>query len=1044
MKILKVEFENINSLAGEWCIDFTDASYAELDHSLFVISGKTGMGKTSILDAITLALYGATPRQGVIYKGGDGNAVMTSDKGSCYARVTYKCQRGIFVSEWNQHRAWDRAGEELQDAHGRIYSVDDPENFLFNEKTGAPLKKGEMGKFGKANAAIIQLDYSQFCRSIMLAQGEFSKFLTSTERERADILEKLNGTERYRRIGAKVGAHRSAAKEAKKDAQTAYDTLHNGMPNAEIVAADEALLKDFAEKEKSFKEKKSELESKIAWRTALNGALERMAKVEGELAQAKTAKQNFAESESRLADAEKARECVSLYTELKGLRSRKAADENVLSQLLHDFPNATDTLNRALVRKKLAEENKAVAEQFITDNESLWNEVRKLDENVKNAQNLVADAKKRKENVDRVLAVAEDQLKNVREFIKELEPKVEELKAFQEANAKDAELREIVPQSETLVAQIGKLDRDILESQKAETAAEKDLAKAEDEYSRLSEKKSGLLQEQQDLFKDDVLVLADVIQKHLVDGEACPVCGSKEHPACNHGTSVSVDETRVVGVAERIRELNGKMQKVDSDLGQSDVAKTRAKTAKQAAADNIESLNSKKQELSDNVAALWKPWAEFDKDSASTVLGELKLRLKMYENVLRDLDNFAKRLELARNNEALYAGNVEKARQDLATEAKVLESAVADMSQLSNARIEKFGDKDVEAEYAAAASKKSVALADFDSANNAHRIAENAYNELNTRIESLKGTLAKTADDLQSVSANFAEAIQAKDFADEAAYLAATMPDAELNKLQARKKSVGEALASAERLQKEVRENLEKLRAEQSDETPLQALLDEKKKLEEDFSVLQQNSGAAQARIENYRRNLTHLQELQQRLDAATAEYTRWESIGEFFGVMDGSDFATFVQGLTFKSLLKLANKHLSIIKDRFRLVAKGDLDFEISDAEFDKPRGISNLSGGEKFLVSLSLALGIADFASRNVRVESLFMDEGFGTLDDVTLEDVMSCLRSQQREGKMLGIITHVESVVNSISQKIELEAAQQGHSIIRGPGVRRGAAS
>ena len=113
-----------------------------------------------------------------------------------------------------------------------------------------------------------------------------------------------------------------------------------------------------------------------------------------------------------------------------------------------------------------------------------------------------------------------------------------------------------------------------------------------------------------------------------------------------------------------------------------------------------------------------------------------------------------------------------------------------------------------------------------------------------------------------------------------------------------------------------------------------------------------------------------------------------------------------------------------------------------MNDLELDSARRISNLSGGEKFLVSLSLALGIADFASRNVRVESLFMDEGFGTLDDATLEDVMNCLRCQQREGKMLGIITHVESVVNSINQKIMLErsASQKGHSTITGPGVTR----
>ena len=1032
MKILKVEFENINSLAGEWCIDFTDPSYSELDHSLFVISGKTGMGKTSILDAITLALYGATPRQGLVYNGNDGNAVMTSDKGNCFARVTYRCKKGTFVSEWNQRRAHDKANGNLQPAQGEIYPVDNPQQKLFSGRTGAN------GELGKANAEIIQLDYSQFCRSIMLAQGEFSKFLMSNERERADILEKLNGTERYRRIGKKVGDHRSEARSAKDSAQTAFDTLNSAMPKAEEIAADEALLAEFAEKEKGFSAKRLELESKITWRNSLDNALDRMNRAEGELAKAKQGKLDFAESEIHLARAEKARECVSLYTELKGLRDRKAADENVLKRLQACLPDASEKLNKATAQKKIAEEEKAAAEQFIAENEPVWNEIRKLDENLKSSQKLVADAKMRKEKAAQELAGAEGEFKKAKNDILTLEPKVGELKAIQEANAKDVELRGIIPQSETLARQIRDFEGQILDAEKAKNAAIKDYEKAEEVFKLQSETKQGLLLEQQKLFENDVLVLADVIQKHLVEGAPCPVCGSREHPACKQSENVSVNESGAVNVAEKIRELNGRMQKVDSALNQCEIAKTRAKTAENAATEAIGSLTDQKRDAVNQIAELWKPWAEFSLDTASTVLNELRQRLQTFERNQFDLESLMSKLDLAHNNETLYNDKVAQAKANLDAETEAFDKAFSDLQKMALARREKFGDKNVDAEWTAANGKKNTAVTAYGTAGNALRVAENACNELKTKIDSLTESLAKTAEGMKSASANFENALKAKEFASEADYLSASMPEAEFARLQAQKKLVDESLASATRLRQEALDSLEKIKSERSDDTPLQTLLDEKKKLEDNLTAWQQKAGAAQANVKSYKQNQAQLQLLEKDLDTKKAELARWDVMADFFGVKDGSDFATFVQGLTFKSLLKLANRHLAIIKDRFRLVAKGNLGFEVEDAEFDHNRGISNLSGGEKFLVSLSMALGIADCVSRTVRVESLFMDEGFGTLDDVTLEDVMNCLRSQQREGKMLGIITHVESVVNSISQKIELEAAQHGHSLIKGPGV------
>lgn len=1036
MKILKVEFENINSLAGKWCIDFTDPSYSELDHSLFVISGKTGMGKTSILDAITLALYGATPRQGVIYNGNDGNAVMTSDKGTCFARVTYRCRKGTYVSEWNQRRARDRADGNLQNAQGKIWRIENPQDPIFTGNTG------RNSELARANAEIIQLDYSQFCRSIMLAQGEFSKFLTSEEKERADILEKLNGTEKYRRIGKKVGDHRREAKAAKDTSQAAFDALNNAMPKAEDIEKDKALLAEVAGKEKALTDKKKDLEARIAWRNSMNESTRSLESAETELAKANKDKSEFAGNEKRLADAEKARECATLHTELQGFRKHEADDKAKLENFQKQLPQVASDLKTAGDNKAIAEKEKTATEQFIAENEALWNEIRKLDQDVKNATSVKAEAENRKATAAQSLSDAEAELKKAQDAIKSLEPQVESLAQTQEANAKDAGLAGIIPQSETLVASIRGFDKKIADEEKAKKAFADDLKKAEEGLNDANALKQELLEQQNELFRNDVLALANVIQNHLEEGKACPVCGSTEHPACGHSNGTVADESSVTSTAEKIRELNTKLQDADAKLGQYENAKSRALTAGNAASENIESLNSQKNEASEKVAELWKPWAEFDLTNADSTLADLKLRLQQFTANKTKFDKLSNDLAIARNNVEMYGKKVQHEQDHLEKETATLDDVSRKLNELRSSRSEKFGDKNVEAVAKEATASKTAAANKYDAADKAFRNIENKHNELNTQIAALKGSLEKTAGEIKTASEKFVNAITAKGFADEATFQAALLQEAEFTKLQNEKKRIDGAIATATGKKQAATEALEKLKAERSDETPLQALTEGKAAVEKELGELQGSSGAARARVKAYTENVAQLQILQKDLDAKKAELSRWEAMGEWFGVMDGSDFATFVQGLTFKSLLKLANKHLAIVKDRFRLVAEGNLGFKVADSEFGNDRRISNLSGGEKFLVSLSLALGIADFASRNVRVESLFMDEGFGTLDDDTLEDVMYCLRCQQREGKMLGIITHVESVVNSISQKIMLErsTSQKGHSTITGPGVTR----
>jgi DNA repair exonuclease SbcCD ATPase subunit len=155
-----------------------------------------------------------------------------------------------------------------------------------------------------------------------------------------------------------------------------------------------------------------------------------------------------------------------------------------------------------------------------------------------------------------------------------------------------------------------------------------------------------------------------------------------------------------------------------------------------------------------------------------------------------------------------------------------------------------------------------------------------------------------------------------------------------------------------------------------------------------------------------------------------------------------GEDFEVFVEALAFKQLLRIANKYVEAITKKYTLVQiEGSVDFRIHDVNYPDSRDdrpVNNMSGGEKFIISLSLALGIAELASRNVRVDSLFLDEGFGTLSGEPLMEAIIALKSLQNSGKMLGIITHIDSVIREFDLRIEAKKNLSGTSELRGAGV------
>ena len=188
--------------------------------------------------------------------------------------------------------------------------------------------------------------------------------------------------------------------------------------------------------------------------------------------------------------------------------------------------------------------------------------------------------------------------------------------------------------------------------------------------------------------------------------------------------------------------------------------------------------------------------------------------------------------------------------------------------------------------------------------------------------------------------------------------------------------------------------------------------------------------------------NQSQAEKIKSEYEKLSSEFDTWQQMKNWIGKDNGDDMSVFVQSLAFNSLLRVTNKNLFGITNRYKVVQKSpaSLDFEIQDIYFEEPRSVANLSGGEKFLVSLSFALGISEFASRNVRVDSLFLDEGFGTLSGELLTEAINALKNLQKDGKMLGIITHVQDVISEIDQRIEVKPLSLGHSELIGSGITK----
>jgi len=314
---------------------------------------------------------------------------------------------------------------------------------------------------------------------------------------------------------------------------------------------------------------------------------------------------------------------------------------------------------------------------------------------------------------------------------------------------------------------------------------------------------------------------------------------------------------------------------------------------------------------------------------------------------------------------------------------------------------------------------------------------------LEQRIQHLNGSVDARAAQIRTLESALLARLNDAGFTDEAAFLAARLPQIRVEELSRLSENLQQQELEIRTRRRDRATALQQEREKKLSEKTLDQIREENATISAQLSDLQRALGGIEQNLRQHAEQQQRHQDRVQAMESQKKECARWEHLHALIGSSDGKKFRNFAQGLTFELMVAHANRQLQKMSDRYILVRDADEPLElnvIDNYQAGEIRSTKNLSGGESFIASLALSLGLSSMASRNVRVDSLFLDEGFGTLDEDALETALETLSGLQQDGKLIGIISHVPALKERIGTQIQVEAGSAGRSSLSGPGVSR----
>lgn len=1121
MKFLQLEILNLASLdkQGGEVINFEEGALGE--STIFSIVGPTGSGKSTLLDAICLALYNRAPRyprkkgdknQNIeIFGEADANEnnrlaptdsrnILTRGKKEGYSKLTFLANNGsIYRAEW--HVRFQRV--RYENAKTSLYKI---------TRNGEQLTE-EIADWNEL-PNIIGLDYDQFLRTVLIAQGSFANFLTAKENERYELLEKLIGCEEtYTNIATEIKKAKDQAVDAYNQMAASVEAVKQNLLNDEELAQLQEKITLLEKAEKELDSQLKAISENLQWYEESDKQTKQIAIYQADMEQAANAIKDIQVQIIRLQLHDEVQPAVNLFQEVErqiqsihnqkeeilkseaAIKSKEVGiteSEHTLSYLKEVVNKAQEQLEKAMpviaeakaLKTKMEaampnlKEKKEALE--LAQKENLTSQ-RDVEENARNIQKWEAETEK----TNLALKTTQEEIAKQKQVLHEATQAAEQAWEKEKNKTAGQNIEELQTQKsaaekklqdvQQAIKVVAHLDTATTEKQKNEERIQV-LGKRNAEIDEALDKLTIEALEKETLTLRNAYTLMvsekwEIHRANLTEGKPCPLCGSTTHPYHTDNRQFEEATTELSQLLKAKEDLLKLQQIQEKDLS----------GERKQNDGEIQTLQKQQEKLSGEIATYEEEWkaliAQYPKIPKEEA--ELKSLLPIYEDkakeatsklslfnkIQKEIERLTQLKDKAVKDEVAYESKASTILNNAQESTSICATKLAEHKALTTNLISQEKNKKEAYEKALQAWNNTKKEMEEWQAQYQQILNGEEPNAAEQRLTAAKDEATKAADD-QNENINKLKAELANSKGSHQTMLSQnkTMKEnlqekekelnlwiEEYNKQLAKKSiepslidrnTIREMLHSAEDWNAIRREKDEKEKAvasttalyQSAEKAHQQHLEHQPAKSRDALLAIQQEYQersqrneliAANARMQNHQEAVKQLGDKAEALKLVTQEKDDWTAITDAIGA-DGKTLRKIAQCYTLSFLIAHANQEIRKFNSRYELQqVKHSLGIRVIDHDrADDIRDTTSLSGGETFIVSLGLALGLSALSSRNISFENLFIDEGFGTLDPDTLATVIDSLAMlQSSQGKKVGVISHTDTMSERITTQIRI---------------------